>query len=105
MAQTGYLLIPGRYILSSGYFNTTYPLAHRLWHLVSNPSGIVIHRLVSPLLIVLVLEIYLRGSVRDWFSAGGYGSRRFSSDLVIFIVGYAGLFVLYCPKCQHNPIC
>lgn len=44
-----------------------------------------------PLLVVLALELYLNGSTRDWFGGGAYGPRRFSSELAIWVVGYAAL--------------
>ncbi len=48
-------------------------------------------RLVIPLLVVLALDLYINSSVRDWFAGGGYGPRRFTSDLVILIIGYSAL--------------
>jgi len=50
---------------------------------------------VLPLLILLALEIYVNGSTRDWFGAGGFGGRRFTSELAILIVGYAGFLQLW----------
>lgn len=47
-------------------------------------------RLYLPLLLVLCLEIYVNSSTRDWFGGGGFGPRRFTSELVILIIGYAG---------------
>ncbi|MGH2538317.1 MAG: hypothetical protein ACRDHL_13050 [Candidatus Promineifilaceae bacterium] len=46
-------------------------------------------RLALPLLLVLALELYVAASTRDWFGGGGFGPRRFASELVILIVGYA----------------
>ncbi len=47
-----------------------------------------------PLLFVLGLEIYINSSTRDWFGGGGFGPRRFTSELVIFLIGYAGFLHL-----------
>lgn len=47
-------------------------------------------RLYLPLLLVLCLEIYVNSSTRDWFGGGGFGPRRFTSELLILIIGYAG---------------
>lgn len=47
-----------------------------------------------PLLFVLGLEIYINSSTRDWFGGGGFGPRRFTSELVIFLIGYAGFLRL-----------
>jgi hypothetical protein len=47
-------------------------------------------RLVMPLLAVLLLELYVNASTRDWFGGGGFGPRRYISELPIFIIGYAG---------------
>ncbi|MFZ0547604.1 MAG: hypothetical protein WAM60_19310 [Candidatus Promineifilaceae bacterium] len=47
--------------------------------------------LVVPLLLVLALEFYVNASTRDWFAGAGFGPRRFTSELVIIILGYAGL--------------
>ena len=46
-------------------------------------------RLAWPLLGLLALELFLNGSTRDWFAGGGYGPRRFSSELAIWLLGYA----------------
>ena len=48
-------------------------------------------RLVLPLLLVLLLSTYVNASSRDWFAGGGYGPRRLTGELAIFIVGYAWL--------------
>jgi hypothetical protein len=50
--------------------------------------------LVIPLLLVLLLEIYVNGSTRDWFAGAGFGPRRFTSELIIIILGYAALLQL-----------
>ena len=47
-----------------------------------------------PLLLMLLLAIYINGSTRDWFAGGGYGPRRLTSELVIFVVGYAAFLKL-----------
>ena len=47
-------------------------------------------RLAVPLLAVLLLELYVGASTRDWFGGGGFGPRRFISELPIFLVDYAG---------------
>jgi len=47
--------------------------------------------LVVPLLLVLLLETYVNSSTRDWFGGAGFGPRRYTSELVILILGYAGL--------------
>ncbi len=48
-------------------------------------------RLSIPLLIAFLLQVYLNSCARDWFGGGGYGARRFSSTLVILLIGYACL--------------
>ncbi|HUS93738.1 MAG TPA: hypothetical protein VMZ24_01020 [Patescibacteria group bacterium] len=48
-------------------------------------------RLVFPLLILLLATLYVNSSSQDCFGGGGYGPRRFSSELVVFILGYSGL--------------
>jgi hypothetical protein len=48
-------------------------------------------RLSIPLLIAFLLQVYVNSCARDWFGGGGYGARRFSSALVILLVGYACL--------------
>jgi hypothetical protein len=47
--------------------------------------------LVIPLLLILLLETYVNSSTRDWFGGAGFGPRRYTSELVILILGYAGL--------------
>ncbi len=42
-----------------------------------------------PLFLMIALAIYINGSTRDWFAGGGYGPRRFTSELAICVVGYA----------------
>lgn len=46
-------------------------------------------RFAVPLLVVLLLGLYVNASTRDWFGGGGFGPRRFTSELVILGVGYA----------------
>lgn len=48
-------------------------------------------RLALPLLALLLLEIYVNGSTRDWFGGGGYGPRRVTGAIAIFVLGYAVL--------------
>jgi len=48
-------------------------------------------RLAVPLLLVLAISIYVNSCTQDWFGGGGYGPRRFTSELVILIVGFSGL--------------
>jgi hypothetical protein len=48
-------------------------------------------RLALPLLAAFLLQVYVNGSVRDWFGGGGYGARRFSGTFVILVVGYSVL--------------
>ena len=48
-------------------------------------------RLSVPLIAALVLQVYVNGSVKDWFGGGGYGARRFSNALIVLLVGYAYL--------------
>ncbi len=43
-----------------------------------------------PLLLILGLSFYVNASVRDWFGGGGYGPRRWSSELPILVMGLAG---------------
>ena len=47
-----------------------------------------------PLLVAFGLQVYINASVNDWFAGGGYGPRRFSSTLVILLVGVAVLIDL-----------
>ncbi len=47
--------------------------------------------LIVPLLLVLLLETYVNSSTRDWFGGAGFGPRRYTSELVILVLGYAGL--------------
>lgn len=47
-------------------------------------------QLIIPLLIVLLLETYVNSSTRDWFGGGGFGPRRYTSELAIFVLGYGG---------------
>jgi len=51
-------------------------------------------RTYAPLLMVLLLEVYINSSTLDWFGGGGFGPRRFISELVIFVMGYAGFLRL-----------
>lgn len=48
-------------------------------------------RLVLPLLVVLLLSTYVNASSRDWFAGGGYGPRRLTGEMAIFVLGYAWL--------------
>lgn len=43
-----------------------------------------------PLLIMLLLTVYINGSTRDWFAGAGFGPRRFTSELALLVIGYAG---------------
>jgi hypothetical protein len=45
--------------------------------------------LAIPMLLVLLLETYVNSSTRDWFGGGGFGPRRYTSELTILVVGYA----------------
>jgi hypothetical protein len=56
--------------------------------------------LVVPLLLVLLLETYVNSSTRDWFGGAGFGPRRYTSELVILILGYAGLLQLFSGRFQ-----
>jgi hypothetical protein len=47
-----------------------------------------------PLLIMTLLAVYINGSIRDWFAGGGYGPRRFTSELALLLVGYAAFLQL-----------
>jgi len=60
-------------------------------------------RLVFPLLILLLATLYVNSSSQDWFGGGGYGPRRFSGELVIFILGYSGL-IQAIPRKVRKPI-
>ncbi len=51
-------------------------------------------RTYIPLILILFLEIYVNSSTRDWFGGGGFGPRRFTSELVILLLGYAGFLQL-----------
>lgn len=52
-----------------------------------------------PLILVLLVEVYVNASTRDWMGCGGYGPRRLSSELVILIIGY-GAFLAWISKRQ-----
>jgi len=60
-------------------------------------------RLIIPMLILLIVTLYVNSSTRDWFGGGGYGPRRFSSELAIFIVGYSGLIQVI-PERVRKPV-
>ncbi len=60
-------------------------------------------RLVIPMLVLLLATLYVNSSSQDWFGGGGYGPRRFSGELVIFILGYSGL-ILAIPGRVRKPI-
>jgi hypothetical protein len=47
--------------------------------------------LAIPMLAVLALETYVNSSTRDWFGGGGFGPRRYTSELAILLFGYAAL--------------
>lgn len=51
-------------------------------------------RLIIPLILILLLELYVNGSTRDWFGGGGFGPRKQTTELAIFAVGYAGFIAL-----------
>ena len=51
-------------------------------------------KLIVPLLVIVVLEVYINGSTRDWFGGGGYGPRRYTSELAIIVLGYAAFIQL-----------
>ncbi len=48
-------------------------------------------RIAIPMLIVICLQFYINASTRDWFGGGGFGLRRFSSEIPLLLVGYAVL--------------
>jgi hypothetical protein len=56
-----------------------------------------------PLLIVLLLAIYVNASTPDWFAGGGYGPRRFTSELTLWVVGYAA-FLNWLPRRLRAPV-
>jgi hypothetical protein len=45
-------------------------------------------RFQIPLLAAFLLSLYVNASTPDWFGGGGYGPRRFVSELAIFMPGY-----------------
>ncbi len=47
-----------------------------------------------PLLFMLLVAVYINGSTRDWFAGGGFGPRRMTSELAIFVIGYAAFLRL-----------
>lgn len=55
-------------------------------------------RLAVPLLVMLTLAVYVNASTRDWFAGGGYGPRRFTSELSIWVIGYAAFFAAIAPR-------
>ncbi|MCO5196121.1 MAG: hypothetical protein M9941_13115 [Anaerolineae bacterium] len=54
--------------------------------------------LVVPLFVVLLLALYVNASTRDWFGGGGYGPRRFTSELPIWALGYTALLAALAPR-------
>jgi hypothetical protein len=48
-------------------------------------------KLSIPLIVAFLLQVYVNSCIRQWFGAGGYGGRRFSSALIILLIGYAYL--------------
>lgn len=55
-------------------------------------------RLAAPLLGLLLVGIYVNGSIVDWFAGGGYGPRRFTGEVAIFVLGYAALLAALAPR-------
>ncbi|MEM7111740.1 MAG: hypothetical protein AAF614_04860 [Chloroflexota bacterium] len=55
-------------------------------------------RLAIPLVLLLLLEIYVNGSTADWFAGGGYGPRRYTGELVVFMLGYATFLAAIAPR-------
>lgn len=53
------------------------------------------------LVVALLAQVYINGSVLSWHQAGAFGSRRFVDSTVLFVIGFAfGLMVLT-PKIQR----
>jgi len=48
------------------------------------------HLAVS-LLLMVILQIYVSGSVESWTVAGGFGQRRFIALTAVMVIGYAAL--------------
>ena len=46
---------------------------------------------VLGLLLMVILQIYVSGSVESWTVAGGFGQRRFVALTAAMVIGYAGL--------------
>jgi hypothetical protein len=46
--------------------------------------------LCGPLIIVLFMSLYINSSTQDWFGGGGYGPRKFTGEIIILGLGYAG---------------
>ncbi len=51
-----------------------------------------------PLVIVLFLTLYINSSTQDWFGGGGYGPRKFTGELIILGLGYAGFLAMLWPR-------
>ncbi|MCA9993480.1 MAG: hypothetical protein KDE29_21000, partial [Anaerolineales bacterium] len=58
-------------------------------------------RLALPLLLVLALETYVNASTADWFAGGGFGPRRYTSELLILGVGYAAFLAALRPGWRY----
>lgn len=48
-------------------------------------------KLGLPLLSILLLSLFVNASTPDWFGGGGFGPRRFTSELIIVAIGYGAL--------------
>jgi hypothetical protein len=65
-------------------------VARMLWRsdasAVSNPRALALC-----LIVMMVGQVYLIGSLESWTSAGAFGQRRFVGATVLFVIGLAGI--------------
>jgi len=58
-------------------------------------------RRAAPMILVLAAQIYIMGSIVDWYGGGGFGPRRLSGEIGILIVGFAYLLSAI-PRAPRN---
>jgi hypothetical protein len=66
-----------------------------LWRSVSREPGAgpsVPRRIGACMLLMLVLQVYVSGSVESWTVAGAFGQRRFVGATILLVVGLAALW-------------
>jgi hypothetical protein len=52
------------------------------------------------LLLALLSQVYINGSVLSWHQAGAFGSRRFVDSTVLFVIGFAFGLITVTPRTQ-----